>query len=820
MEIDPPAAVVAAAVAAAAATTPLAAQLERADIPTPPSTVTVPSTRRMEDSVPVKREPKVSPSLLSLPPATPSANLLDTPKSEKALADVEASTGEKDDHQDEQDEQDEEDASLLPLWAQRQLTIRRQSLIPRNELDFVKGSGIIPPPNTNLVLPGGARIKAYPTLLSDIVKVQREELLQEASRLAEEEAEMAAAAHHASKRRKASSASQGKGGRNSFSGQGTHHHDDDPDYTHDHQHDPDMNGVRTRRFSHAAQGLAAAAASDDMQTDRRRRRGGYGADDNDAYYPAGSSPTLGHGGEYHSGRPGKLGSPVELPNGTFDETVTPGRRGSKGKINRHGGKISKPSTGANPYSRERSWEDSRDADHHHHQGQFHHQQYSDEDGHHYSMQQRKTSIHGAKDKKPPKALTKSMDDMDQDGGDYTRRRSLSHIKEHPHQARYAMMPGSSPDSDMARQQQQQQHPGFGSSLRTLQPLLNATQYDHHHPPRYGDHLVEQQQQQQHGRPLLPPMAAAGRGGYNSSNSSQVPGMGDKKIKYNAAGPTKSSPKGNFGHAGHVKRGGGAPPHGKPRSSHLYGSTDESLAMAEALMEMHHVGAMDEHEDDDDDATEDEYVPHKRSNSGADYHYSDHSQDDGHHHSHPIKPSPVKKTTVGQKRKLSGQGKAAPTSGFGAMSPPQAKKKKAAHGDSSKGKTKDHKSTSSAGRHHGGGMSFDPTGAGSGSGAGAGTTPRSSSGSGGSSSSKHCEACGAKETPCWRPGYIPNTVLCNSCGLRYKKSNVFCTKIQCKYIPLKTEYASMEAERQEHGRDHLICIQCKGRVALPIPKEEA
>ncbi|KAG0354819.1 DNA-binding transcription repressor [Podila minutissima] len=89
--------------------------------------------------------------------------------------------------------------------------------------------------------------------------------------------------------------------------------------------------------------------------------------------------------------------------------------------------------------------------------------------------------------------------------------------------------------------------------------------------------------------------------------------------------------------------------------------------------------------------------------------------------------------------------------------------------------------------------------------------------GGRQTAKHCEACGADDTPCWRPGYIGNTVLCNSCGLRYKKSNVFCTKVDCKYIPLKTEYASMEAERIKNGRDHLRCINCKGNVALPIPK---
>ncbi|KAG0308983.1 DNA-binding transcription repressor [Dissophora globulifera] len=84
--------------------------------------------------------------------------------------------------------------------------------------------------------------------------------------------------------------------------------------------------------------------------------------------------------------------------------------------------------------------------------------------------------------------------------------------------------------------------------------------------------------------------------------------------------------------------------------------------------------------------------------------------------------------------------------------------------------------------------------------------------------KRCEACGTTETPCWRPGYTPHSALCNSCGLRYKKSNVFCPKVGCKYIPLKTEYAAMEAERTRAGRAHLMCHKCKGPVALPVPKE--
>ncbi|KAF8936180.1 hypothetical protein EDD21DRAFT_350454 [Dissophora ornata] len=89
---------------------------------------------------------------------------------------------------------------------------------------------------------------------------------------------------------------------------------------------------------------------------------------------------------------------------------------------------------------------------------------------------------------------------------------------------------------------------------------------------------------------------------------------------------------------------------------------------------------------------------------------------------------------------------------------------------------------------------------------------------GKMATKRCEACGTTETPCWRPGYTSHSALCNSCGLRYKKSNVFCPKIGCKYIPLKTEYAAMDTERLRAGRAHLMCHKCKGPVALPIPKE--
>ncbi|KAF9360156.1 DNA-binding transcription repressor [Mortierella sp. NVP85] len=89
---------------------------------------------------------------------------------------------------------------------------------------------------------------------------------------------------------------------------------------------------------------------------------------------------------------------------------------------------------------------------------------------------------------------------------------------------------------------------------------------------------------------------------------------------------------------------------------------------------------------------------------------------------------------------------------------------------------------------------------------------------GKMSTKRCEACGATETPCWRPGYAPHSALCNSCGLRYKKASVFCPKEGCKFIPVKADYLLMEEERVKAGRSYLICKKCTGPIALPVKKD--
>ncbi|ORX89348.1 hypothetical protein K493DRAFT_410491 [Basidiobolus meristosporus CBS 931.73] len=50
--------------------------------------------------------------------------------------------------------------------------------------------------------------------------------------------------------------------------------------------------------------------------------------------------------------------------------------------------------------------------------------------------------------------------------------------------------------------------------------------------------------------------------------------------------------------------------------------------------------------------------------------------------------------------------------------------------------------------------------------------------------KCCASCGVKHTPCWRPGWSEHVPLCNSCGLRYRKTKIYCRG--CLYIPLRSE----------------------------------
>lgn len=62
------------------------------------------------------------------------------------------------------------------------------------------------------------------------------------------------------------------------------------------------------------------------------------------------------------------------------------------------------------------------------------------------------------------------------------------------------------------------------------------------------------------------------------------------------------------------------------------------------------------------------------------------------------------------------------------------------------------------------------------------------------SQRYCVSCHCTDSPCWRPSWSGNKQhqLCNSCGLRYKKTRTRCTNSQCRKIPSKGEVALMKS----------------------------
>lgn len=58
----------------------------------------------------------------------------------------------------------------------------------------------------------------------------------------------------------------------------------------------------------------------------------------------------------------------------------------------------------------------------------------------------------------------------------------------------------------------------------------------------------------------------------------------------------------------------------------------------------------------------------------------------------------------------------------------------------------------------------------------------------------CISCGSDQSPCWRPSWsIKEGQLCNSCGLRYKKTSARCLNKECKKIPAKGEWSLMQSK---------------------------
>ncbi|KAF6045656.1 GATA zinc finger family protein [Candida parapsilosis] len=81
----------------------------------------------------------------------------------------------------------------------------------------------------------------------------------------------------------------------------------------------------------------------------------------------------------------------------------------------------------------------------------------------------------------------------------------------------------------------------------------------------------------------------------------------------------------------------------------------------------------------------------------------------------------------------------------------------------------------------------------------------------------CISCGSQDSPCWRPSWsIKEGQLCNSCGLRYKKTAARCLNDACRKVPAKGEWALMQSKGKvtfEDGTEGYSCLDCGWKVEV-------
>lgn len=81
----------------------------------------------------------------------------------------------------------------------------------------------------------------------------------------------------------------------------------------------------------------------------------------------------------------------------------------------------------------------------------------------------------------------------------------------------------------------------------------------------------------------------------------------------------------------------------------------------------------------------------------------------------------------------------------------------------------------------------------------------------------CISCGSDQSPCWRPSWsIKEGQLCNSCGLRYKKTATRCLNDECKKIPAKGEWSLMQTKGKtqfDDGTEAYSCLDCGWKVEV-------
>lgn len=83
--------------------------------------------------------------------------------------------------------------------------------------------------------------------------------------------------------------------------------------------------------------------------------------------------------------------------------------------------------------------------------------------------------------------------------------------------------------------------------------------------------------------------------------------------------------------------------------------------------------------------------------------------------------------------------------------------------------------------------------------------------------RKCISCGSDQSPCWRPSWSTSAgQLCNSCGLRYKKTSARCLTKACGRIPAKGEWLTMKnLAVQDPASGELLykCLYCNGQVEV-------
>lgn len=81
----------------------------------------------------------------------------------------------------------------------------------------------------------------------------------------------------------------------------------------------------------------------------------------------------------------------------------------------------------------------------------------------------------------------------------------------------------------------------------------------------------------------------------------------------------------------------------------------------------------------------------------------------------------------------------------------------------------------------------------------------------------CLSCGSDQSPCWRPSWsTKDGQLCNSCGLRYKKTAARCLNDDCRKIPAKGEWSLMQTKgisKFDDGTEGYGCLECGHRVEV-------